>query len=356
MKAKKGVLLINLGTPDSPKVPDVRRYLDEFLMDGRVIDIGVIQRNLLVRGIIVPFRSPKTAKLYNEIWDKEKGSPLLYISEEQVALLREELSDEYQIELAMRYQNPSIEQALEKLRLAMVDSIRVIPLFPQYASATTGSVIEKVMRLMSTWPTFPEISFVNQFYDNELMIEAFADNGRLKKTETFDHVLFSFHGLPIRQLKNVDNSGNHGCDAPNCCAQISSTNKFCYVAQCHATARLIAEKLHIAPEKYTVCFQSRLGKEPWVQPYTSDALEKLAHEGAKRLLVFSPAFVADCIETLYEITVEYGQEFKKLGGEHVELVPSLNTHPKWIEALKQMVLGEQANIPNMQLGETVVNK
>lgn len=356
MKAKKGVLLINLGTPDSPKVPDVRRYLDEFLMDGRVIDIGVIQRNLLVRGIIVPFRSPKTAKLYNEIWDKEKGSPLLYISEEQVALLRNELGDEYQIELAMRYQNPSIEQALEKLRLSMVDSIRVIPLFPQYASATTGSVIEKVMRLMSNWSTFPVVSFVNQFYDNDLMIEAFADHGRIKKPETFDHVLFSFHGLPVRQLKNVDNSGNHGCDAPKCCEQITATNKFCYSAQCHATARLIAQKLDIAPDNYTVCFQSRLGKEPWIQPYTSDVLEKLAHSGAKRLLVFSPAFVADCIETLYEITVEYGQEFKKLGGEHVELVPSLNTHPKWIKALKLMILGEQAKTAEMQLGETIADK
>ncbi|WP_134091458.1 ferrochelatase [Olivibacter sp. XZL3] len=356
MKAKKGVLLINLGTPDSPKVPDVRRYLDEFLMDGRVIDIGVIQRNLLVRGIIVPFRSPKTAKLYNEIWDKEKGSPLLYISKEQVDLLREELGDEYHIELAMRYQNPSIEQALEKLRVAMVDSVRIIPLFPQYASATTGSVIEKVMRLMSGWPAFPEISIVNQFYDNELMIEAFADNGRLKRPETFDHVLFSFHGLPVRQLKNVDSSGNHDCNASNCRQEITSANKFCYLAQCHATARLIAQKLDINPEKYTVCFQSRLGKEPWIQPYTSDTLEKLAHEGAKRLLVFSPAFVADCIETLYEISVEYGQEFNKLGGEHVELVPSLNTHSKWIEALKLMVLGRQPMPAATPLGEAIINK
>ncbi|MFC6103361.1 ferrochelatase [Olivibacter domesticus] len=341
MKAKKGVLLINLGTPDSPKVSDVRKYLDEFLMDGRVIDIGTIQRNLLVRGAIVPFRSPKTAKLYNEIWDKEKGSPLLYISELQADLLRKELGSDYQVELAMRYQKPSIEEALQRLKLALVDSIQIIPLFPQYASASTGSVIEKVMKLMATWHAFPRISIINQFYDNELMIEAFADNAQEKEPEKYDHVLFSFHGLPVRQLKNVDNSGKHGCAAPSCCAQITTSNKFCYAAQCYETARLIAAKIQVNKEKYTVCFQSRLGKDPWVQPYTSDVLVDLAKKGVKRLLVLCPAFVADCLETLYEVTEEYGQEFKKLGGEHVELVPSLNDHPKWIEALKQMVLANE---------------
>lgn len=341
MKAKKGVLLINLGTPDSPKVSDVRKYLDEFLMDGRVIDIGTIQRNLLVRGAIVPFRSPKTAKLYNEIWDKEKGSPLLYISELQAELLRKELGDDYQVELAMRYQKPSIEDALQRLKLALVDSIQIIPLFPQYASASTGSVIEKVMKLMATWHAFPRISIINQFYDNELMIEAFAANAQEKEPGKYDHVLFSFHGLPVRQLKNVDNSGKHGCAAPSCCAQITTSNKFCYAAQCHETARLIAAKIQLNKEKYTVCFQSRLGKDPWVQPYTSDVLVDLAKKGVKRLLVLCPAFVADCLETLYEVTEEYGQEFKKLGGEHVELVPSLNDHPKWIEALKQMVLANE---------------
>ncbi|GAA4804178.1 ferrochelatase [Olivibacter ginsenosidimutans] len=341
MKTKKGVLLINLGTPDSPKVADVRKYLDEFLMDGRVIDIGAFQRNLLVRGIIVPFRSPKTAKLYQAIWDQKTGSPLLHISEVQVALLRKELGESYQVELAMRYQKPSIEEALQRLKRAMVDSIQVIPLFPQYASASTGSVIEKVMKLVAGWHTFPRISIVNQFYDNELMIETFADNARKKQVENYDHVLFSFHGLPVRQLKDVDNTGTHNCDTAFCRTQITAENKFCYSAQCHETARLIAAKLGLNTAKYTVCFQSRLGKDPWVQPYTSDTLIELAGKGVKRLLVLCPAFVADCLETLYEVTEEYGQEFKKLGGEHVELVPSLNDHPKWIEALKQMVIAEE---------------
>jgi ferrochelatase len=335
---KKGVLLVNLGTPDSPEVKDVRKYLDEFLMDERVIDIPAFNRNLLVRGIIVPFRSPKTAKLYKEIWD-EKGSPLLYFSEVQLALVREQLGPDYQVELAMRYQSPSIETALSKLRAGQVDSIRVLPLFPQYASASTGSVIQKVMGIVCKWPTIPNVSFVNSFHDNELMIEAFADNAKKYQPETYDHVLFSFHGLPERQLIKCDDSGKHCLKSADCCSKLTDVNQFCYSAQSHDTARLIAAELNIPKEKYSVCFQSRLGKEPWVQPYTSDVLTDLAAKGNKRLLVFCPAFVADCLETLYEVTVEYGEEFKKLGGEEVQLVASLNDNPKWIQAMVQMIKG-----------------
>jgi len=333
---KKGVLLVNLGTPDSPEVKDVRKYLDEFLMDERVIDIPALNRNLLVRGIIVPFRSPKTAKLYKEIWD-ENGSPLLYFSEVQLAMVREQLGEEYQVELAMRYQSPSIASALAKLRAGQVDSIRVLPLFPQYASASTGSVIQKVMEIVGKWPTIPNVSFVNSFHDNKLMIEAFADNAKKYQPETYDHVLFSFHGLPERQLIKCDDSGKHCLKTADCCSRLTDVNKFCYAAQSHDTARLIAAELNIPSEKFSVCFQSRLGKEPWVQPYTSDVLKDLAAQGKKRLLVFCPAFVADCLETLYEVTVEYGEEFKKLGGEEVQLVASLNDHPKWIRAMVQMI-------------------
>ncbi len=333
---KKGVLLVNLGTPDSPEVKDVRRYLDEFLMDERVIDIPALNRNLLVRGIIVPFRSPKTAKLYKEIWD-ENGSPLLYFSELQLALVREQLGPDYQVELAMRYQNPSIESALAKLRAGQVDSIRVFPLFPQYASASTGSVFQKVMEIAGKWPTIPSMSFINSFHDNKLMIEAFADNARKYQPETYDHVLFSFHGLPERQLIKCDVSGSHCLKTADCCSRLTDVNKFCYSAQSHDTARLIAGELNIPSEKFSVCFQSRLGKEPWVQPYTSDVLKDLAAQGKKRLLVFCPAFVADCLETLYEVTVEYGEEFKKLGGEEVQLVASLNDNPKWIDAMIELI-------------------
>jgi ferrochelatase len=333
---KKGVLLVNLGTPDSPEVSDVRTYLDEFLMDERVIDINAFKRTLLVKGIIVPFRSPKTSKLYKEIWD-ENGSPLLYFSKIQVAMVQEKLGDEYHVELAMRYQNPSIASALDKLKAAMVESIQVIPLFPQYASASTGSVIQKVMELVGKWQTIPPISFINSFHDNELMIDTFAQNAEKYQPESYDQILFSFHGLPERQLKKCDHSGQHCLKKNDCCATLTDVNKFCYSAQCHDTARLIAKRLNIPAEKYSVCFQSKLGKEPWVQPYTSEVLKELAEKGKKRLLVFCPAFVADCLETLYEVSVEYHEEFRALGGEEVQLVASLNDDPKFIEALVAML-------------------
>ncbi len=334
--SKKGILLVNLGTPDSPATADVRKYLDQFLMDERVIDIPKLNRTLLVKGIIVPFRSPKTAKLYKEIWN-ENGSPLLFYSRLQAKMLQERLGSDYHVELAMRYQSPSIESALANLKAGLVESIQVIPMFPQYASASTGSVMQLVMELVSKWPTVPPISFVNSFHDNELMIKVFAENAKKHHVESYDHVLFSFHGLPERQLLKCDHTGSYCLKSADCCQTLNDTNKFCYSAQGHDTARLIAKELNLSKDQYTVCFQSRLGKEPWVQPYTTDVLKKLAAEGKKRLLVFSPAFVADCLETLYEITVEYHEEFKALGGDHVQLVESLNDSPVFIEALAGMV-------------------
>ncbi len=335
--AKKGILLVNLGTPDSPETKDVRKYLNEFLMDPRVIDINPVSRALLVKGIITPFRSPKSAKLYREIWDKETGSPLLHYSKLQHQALQQRLGDEYQVELAMRYQTPSIESALNKLKASLVESIQIIPLFPQYASASTGSVQEKVMELISQWQTIPPVSFINSFHDNELMIETFANNGRKYDPESYDHILFSFHGLPQRQLIKCDHTGNYCLKKDGCCDTINDVNKFCYSAQSHHTAKLIAEKLGIPKEKYTICFQSRLGSDPWVQPYTTNVVAQLAKEGKKRLLVFCPAFVADCLETVYEVTEEYGGEFKALGGEQVQLVESLNDSPTFIDALEKMV-------------------
>lgn len=336
--SKKGILLVNLGTPDSPSVSDVRRYLNEFLMDGRVIDVNPIWRAMLVKGIIVPFRGPKSAKLYKEIWSDTTGSPLLHYSKLQVKGLSQLLGDDYHVELAMRYQNPSIESALNKLKDAAVNSIQVIPLFPHYASASTGSVIDKVMEIVKDWQTIPDISFINSFHNDELMIETFAENAMKHNPETFDHILFSFHGLPQRQLIKSDHSGKHCLKTDNCCSTLTVNNQFCYSAQCYDTARLIAQKLNWPKDRYTVCFQSRLGKDPWVQPYTSTVIKEVAKKGVKRLLVFCPAFVADCLETVYEVTVEYGDEFKALGGEHIQLVESLNDHPKWIESLQQMVL------------------
>lgn len=339
LMAKKGILLVNLGTPDSPETADVRKYLNEFLMDGRVIDINPVSRALLVRGIIVPFRAPKSAKLYKAIWSKDTGSPLLHYSVLQHKALVERLGDEYQVELAMRYQSPSIESALERLKKNLVSDIKVIPLFPQYASASTGSVHDKVMKLVSEWQTIPNISFINSFHDDDLMIATFAQNALKYQPETYDHILFSFHGLPQRQLMKCDHTGSYCLKVDGCCNTLNDTNKLCYSAQSYDTARLIAGQLNIPQEKYTVCFQSRLGNDPWVQPYTSKVIEQLAKEGKKRLLVFCPAFVADCLETVYEVTVEYGDEFKALGGEHVQLVESLNDSPMFIDALERMARG-----------------
>ncbi len=335
--SRKGILLINLGTPDSPSVADVRKYLNEFLMDKRVIDINPVSRAVLVRGVIVPFRAPKSAKLYQKIWS-EKGSPLLYHSVRQQELLQEALGKDFQVELAMRYQSPSIESALQRLRVANVKSIRVIPMFPQYASASTGSVIDKVMELVKEWETIPDISFVNSFHNNDLMITTFAENAKRYQPETYDHILFSFHGLPQRQLKKSDPTKKYCLQVKDCCSRLNDANKSCYSAQSHDTARLIAEKMGITKEQYSVCFQSRLGSDPWVKPYTSDVIAELAKQGKKRLLVLCPAFVADCLETVYEVTEEYHEEFRALGGEKVQLVESLNDEPTWIQALEQLSL------------------
>lgn len=334
---KTGILLVNLGTPDSPATPDVRKYLVEFLTDARVIDIPAVQRNLLVRGIIAPFRAPKSAATYQKIWTK-KGSPLMFISQELRDLLAQELGDGYQVELAMRYQSPSIASQLEKFRGQAISKLRVVPLFPQYASATTGSVHQEVMRIVSTWQTIPPIEFVNSYPVDPGMVATFAELGKQHDISGYDHVLFSFHGLPERQLIKAD---SHGVclQSDTCCHTWTEKNHFCYGAQCHATAVAIAKELNLEPSKFTVCYQSRLGKTPWKQPYTSDVIHKLAHEGKKRVLVFCPAFVADCLETIFEIGVEYGEEFQKLGGEELTLVEGLNTHPGWVQALAGICRG-----------------
>lgn len=331
IQSKTGILLVNLGTPNSPATGDVRRYLKEFLLDPRVIDIPAIPRNLLVRSIIAPFRAPKSAKSYKAIWS-EKGSPLLYHSQRAADLLQEALGDEYIVKLAMRYGKPSLPTILSAFEKAGIQRLRVIPLFPQYASASTGSVHERVMEIVSEWPTIPTIEFINSYPDHPLFIETIADNGRAQNPDNYDHILFSFHGLPQRQLIKADQ--HNLCQKQDkCCENYGSHNQFCYGAQCQLTARSIAEKLNIPKERYTVCYQSRLGKTPWIKPYTSEVLEELARKGIKKILVFSPAFVADCLETIFEISTEYQEEFKEMGGEKIQLVPSLNENPKWIATL-----------------------
>ncbi|MBL0742173.1 ferrochelatase [Chryseolinea lacunae] len=334
MKSKTGVLLINLGTPDSPSVSHVRSYLSQFLNDPRVIDIPWLARKMLVNLIIVPFRAPKSAKIYQKLWT-EKGSPLLYISEQAKDLLQKELGGDYDVHLAMRYKNPSIASVLETMRKNNYQKIVVLPMFPHYASASTGSALEEVMRVMQSWWVIPELKVISQYYDHPKFIEAFVARGRQYNLADYDHVLFSYHGLPERQVDKVYNE--ELCSDHDCEHEITEENKYCYKATCYATTRLLAAQLNIPESKYTVCFQSRLDKK-WLMPFSDKVVEDCGRKGMKKILVFSPAFTADCLETIIEIGEEYQEIFKEHGGEKVQLVESLNEHPMWIACLKDLVL------------------
>jgi ferrochelatase len=332
ISGKKGVLLVNLGTPDAPERRPVYRYLKEFLLDPRVIDINPIARNFLVRGIIAPFRSGQSAKLYQELWTSN-GSPLKYYGERLASQVQSLLGDEYVVELGMRYQSPSLESAIEKLLNVNVASITVFTLFPQYASATVGSVHEEVMRVLSKKQSIPEIKLVNSYPTWPAMISLFLENARRFDLGSYDQVIFSYHGLPQRQLIKADRN-QHCLKSANCCHELGAHNQFCYSAQCYATSAALAKGLGLSTEKYTTSFQSRLGSAPWTQPYTVQVIEKLAKEsGAKRLLVFCPAFTADCLETTIEIGAEYRDEFLHWGGTQLDLVPSLNDSPAWATAI-----------------------
>lgn len=333
---KTGVLLIQLGTPDSPKTSDVRRYLSEFLNDPRVIDLPWLPRKLLVNGIIVPFRAPKSAKIYKELWEHGNGvSPLLTYTIEAQRLLAERLQNEnITVEVAMRYQNPSLDVVLDRMHKANYDQIIIIPLFPQYASASSGSAIEKAMNIIRKWWVIPEIKIVAQFYDHPAYIDAVVDRAKAFDLKEYDHILFSYHGLPERHVDKVYNDGL--CEDQPCETEINAHNTFCYKATSYATTRLIAEKLGIKEEDYTVCFQSRLDKK-WLEPFSDKVVEEWGKKGAKKLLAFSPAFVADCLETIIEIGDEYQEIFEEFGGEKVQLVPSSNDHPRFIDCLEDLV-------------------
>lgn len=334
---RTAVLLIQLGTPDSPSVSDVRRYLSEFLNDPRVIDLPWLGRTMLVNGIIVPFRAPKSAKVYKELWELGNGtSPLITHTEN----LRNALSQRFEKEnidvfFAMRYQNPSMIDVLEQIRKKNYDHLIILPLFPQYASASSGSAMELAMRIIRKWWVIPELSIIGQFWDNQGYIDSIVEQAKNFNLKEFDHILFSYHGLPDRQVDKVY-EGEELCSDQNCEHELDDKNKFCYKATCYATTRLIAEKLGIAETDYTVCFQSRLNKK-WLTPFADKVVQEQAKMGKKKLLVFSPAFVADCLETLIEIGEEYQELFEEYGGEKVQLVPSSNSHPRFVDGLEELI-------------------
>lgn len=331
--AKTAVLLMNLGTPDSPKVGDVRRYLTQFLNDPRVIDIPWLARKLLVNGIIVPFRAPKSAKIYKEVWTDE-GSPIILYGESVKEKVQQQLGDNYIVEIGMRYQNPSIPSALAKLQKHNPTKIILLTLFPHYASASTGSALEEALNVIRKWWVIPELAVNSQYWNHEGYINAFVERGKQYDHNDYDHVIFSYHGLPERHVDKVYDDGL--CNDRDCEHEVNDENQYCYKATCYGTTRLLAERLGIPEEKYTVSFQSRLDKK-WLRPFSDEVVENLAKDGAKKLLVFSPAFTADCLETIVEIGSEYQEIFEEHGGEKVQLVESLNDHPLWINALCDMV-------------------
>jgi protoporphyrin/coproporphyrin ferrochelatase len=329
----KGLLLINLGTPDEPTTPAVRRYLAQFLSDPRVLDINPVGRWLLLHGAILRTRPAKSAHAYRQIWT-DRGSPLLFHSRDLAAAVQSRLGDGWKVVLGMRYGNPSIESAFRELRAAGVDRVVVLPLFPQYASSSTGSAIEELYRVAGAELTVAPIEVRPAFYDDPGYLAAFTAVGRATLDGfAADHVLFSFHGLPERHMKEGDPSGRHCLASPDCCAAITEVNRNCYRAQSFATARDLAAALHLADGGWTISFQSRLGRTPWIKPYTDVVLDELAARGVKRLAVFCPAFVADCLETLEEIGLRARAQFKAAGGEDLVLVPSLNATPAWADAV-----------------------
>lgn len=335
---KTGILLVNLGTPDSAATPDVRKYLKEFLNDGRVIDIPAWRRKLLVNGIIAPTRSPKSAAQYKEVWTKE-GSPLLIYSLRLKDKLQKHLGENYVVDLAMRYQSPSLKTAIDKMTAnGSLQKIVVVPLYPHYASSSTGSTVERVMELMKSKEVVQDVKITGPFFSNPLFIDAFAKIVlKQNKLNEYDHFLFSYHGLPERHIMKGSAQCGMNCKLGDCCNNLDHNNYYCYRAECFETTRLLVKALGLKEGTYSSTFQSRLGRDPWIKPYTDKVIEELAKKGVKKILAFSPAFVADCLETLFEIRIEYNRLFQEHGGTHLHLAESLNDNDEWVESLAKML-------------------
>ena len=332
MNKKQGVLLVNLGSPDSPSVSDVRKYLREFLMDERVLDAPFPIRFFVVHACILPFRPRQSAEAYHKIWRPE-GSPLVFTSKQVQAELQRRLP--VPIGLAMRYQNPSIPDAIQRLKQQGVTDLLLIPLFPHYAMSSFETAVERVKEVIARAAPDMGLTVVPPFYDQPDYIEALVASASAQLEAGYDHLLFSFHGLPERHLRKSDPTCSHCLVAANCCEATSPASATCYRAQCFKTAEAFVQKAGVS--KYSVAFQSRLGKDPWLKPYTDFELPRLAKDGVRKLLVICPAFVSDCLETIEEIGIRGRETFLEAGGTGFELIPCLNEHPLWLVALEKMV-------------------
>lgn len=330
MQDKPGVLLVNLGSPNSPHIPEVRRYLQEFLMDERVIDIPWLLRVLLVKGIIVNTRSPQSAAAYQRIWT-ERGSPLIAISQDLCAALQ--ARSDFPVELAMRYGQPSIRHTLHTLIQQGVNRLLLIPLYPHYAMSSFETVVEKVKKELKALSTTISLKVFPPFYDHPGYIEALVESARPWLETPYDLLVFSYHGIPIRHVLKTDPTGHHCQQVTDCCNTPSPAHQTCYRAQVLRTTEAFVKAAGIPADKYQVTFQSRLGRTPWLEPYTNQALRTWPAQGYKRIRIICPAFVSDCLETLEEIAIRGKEIFLEAGGEDLQLIPCLNTHPRWIEVL-----------------------
>ncbi len=332
---KKATILVNVGSPSSLKLRDIRKFLSEFLNDHRVIDLPLIVRLVLVNLIIIPFRASKSRDMYKQIWN-ENNSPIINHGYDLVDKLSKKTDENHHIYLAMRYGKPNLKKVINDIYNKQYNEIKIVPLFPHYASSTVGSIIEKTMQIVSKWNSIPTINFSAPFYDNPAFINAWECNLNRYNIDDYEHVLFSYHGLPLSHL-NRSHIGNDNCENRNCNLGVNADNKFCYQAQCYETTKLLADKLKIPLDKYSVCFQSRLSKQ-WLEPFADKTIIKLAERGIKKILVLPLSFVADCLETSYEIGMEYDELFRKHGGEKLTLADSLNANDFWIDALKKIII------------------
>ena len=328
---KKAVLIINLGSPEKPTIFSVWKFLKEFLNDGRVIDIPSVIRFFLVNFIIIPLRVRNSTKEYKKLWKLFGSSPLIHYTDKLTSKLNEKSGDLYDYYYAMRYQQPSIKSVLNNIYDKNYDEIIILPLYPQYASASTGSTIEECYNVMKTWWNSPKIKIINQFFDDDGYINCCVQNAKKINYKKYDHILFSYHGLPERHVDKTYTNKTL-CQDNDCEYGVTDKNKFCYKATVYETTKLIADKLNLDKSKYEVTFQSRLTNK-WLDPFTDKVLEELPLNNHKKVLVFSPAFTADCLETIIEIGDEYQELFVEAGGEILDYVPSLNYSDKWAESI-----------------------
>lgn len=325
----KGILLVNLGSPNSTSVKDVRKYLDEFLMDGRVIDVPYITRCLLVKGIILNTRPKQSAEAYSKVWTPE-GSPLIVISEKFTKKVKQHIKAP--VALAMRYGNPSIETGIAELADQGVTDILIVPLYPQYAMATTETIVVLAQQIIRDKYPHIKLTDLPPFYNKPDYIDVLSKSIKEElEKEDFDHLLFSYHGVPERHIKNSDVTGDHCKLNGECCNTSSEAHAYCYRHQCYQTTKNVVQKLGLKPGFYSTSFQSRLGKDPWLEPYTDETINDRAQNGIKKLAVVTPAFVADCLETIEEIGMEAKEEFEENTGEVFKTIPCLNDRDDWVE-------------------------